>query len=81
MTPLTIGVLEREVDMELIVAYRFKHKKWLMQRFGCSEDKLNFWFEVALYCLGYKGKLHQEAINAGKKLVDLYNNSNMKRSR
>ncbi len=81
MGKFTIGALGKEVDLELIVAYRLTQKKWLMKRFGCSEDELNFLFEVALYCLGYGGKLHQKAINAGRKLVGVYNRSNMKKSR
>ncbi len=81
MTPFTVTVLGREVDLELVVAYFPNQKKRLKTVLGCSDRDILFFFEVALCCLGYKGKLHQDAIQAGEKIVDLYNRSNMKRSR
>jgi len=80
MSRLTVGILGEEVDLELVVVYRFTQKKWLMGKFRCSEGKLNFLFEVSLYCLGYEGKLHQRAKQVGEEIINLYNKSNMKRS-
>ncbi len=81
MTPLTRAVLGREVDLELVIAYFPHQRKRLKTVLCCSDKDIDFWVEVALYCLGFKGKLHQSAKEAGSKIVNLYNKSNMKKSR